>query len=123
MYLVHAQLTARTDMPLPGDTSETIRAHAKTDESIEYVVVHPTTPTGPVIGLFLLAGSVEEAEVIGATVCERALRGRAELSGFQLLACEARLVAEYYDRLAGLGPPGRVMPRPDHDSGNPFLGF
>jgi hypothetical protein len=122
MYMVHAQLAARTSELLPGDASEIFRGCAKAGESIEYVVVHPDTPIGPVIGLFLLAGSLEEAEEVGAAVCGRALRTRAELSGFLLLGCEGRLVAPYFDRLLGWAPRGRVMPRPDHDSGNLFLG-
>ncbi|MFE0774893.1 hypothetical protein [Streptomyces sp. NPDC058861] len=87
------------------------------------MVVHPDTPVGPVVGLFLLAGSLAEAEGIGASVCGRALRAHPGLSGFLLLACEVRIVAPYLDRMVGWDPPGRVMPRPDHDSGNPFLGF
>ncbi|MGW8763535.1 hypothetical protein ACWGN5_13640 [Streptomyces sp. NPDC055815] len=123
MYMVHAQLASKSSESLPGGASEIFRGSAKPGESVEYVVVHPDTPVGPVVGLFLLARSLEQAEEIGAAVCGRALRTRRELSGFLLLGCEGRLVGPYFDRMFGWDRPGRVMPRPDHDSGNPFLDF
>ncbi|MGW4645015.1 hypothetical protein [Kitasatospora sp. NPDC004289] len=87
------------------------------------MTVHPDAPIGPVVGLFLVARSLEDAEAVGAAVCARALRNHPQLGAFLLLRCEVRLVAAYFDRMFGRSSPGRVMPRPDHDSGNPFLGF
>ncbi|MFE1872675.1 hypothetical protein ACFW9N_17470 [Streptomyces sp. NPDC059496] len=100
MYLVQARLR-------PADTAE------RSDESIapffhealrgvglQHVSVHAAVGEEWVLGLFLTAPSLHEAERTASEICLRALAGTPELRGLVLTACAAAAPMEYYDRLA-----------------------
>lgn len=62
---------------------------------------HSDAPKGPVLGLFILAESLEAAEAAAARICLRAVRNCPEFAGLSLGRCEAVLVPGHHDRLMG----------------------
>ncbi|MEV3853183.1 hypothetical protein AB0J38_02530 [Streptomyces sp. NPDC050095] len=113
MYLVHAELRHADNSGLPAEAARLILDSRLPDEGIEHVVAHVDTAGGPVVGLFVVAPDVEEAERIAGAVCLRALTSRPELAGFVLRRCGARLVPEFYDLQFRPDRDGRDMPGHD----------
>ncbi|MFI1016625.1 hypothetical protein [Streptomyces sp. NPDC020965] len=99
MYLVHAQLAPLGGGKLPGEAMSLVRARVLLDRDIQHIACHPDGPGGPVLGVFTLAGSVEEAEDRVAELCRCALRNSPGLQGLQLARCEVVLA------LPSSGPP------------------
>ncbi len=99
MYLVHAQLASNNEAALPPDTVPLVTGCARPEDRLEHVAVHQEDPPGPVLGLFLLAESLEQAEGAAFRVCLRALRTCRGLTGFRLLSCGAAWPAAYYEGL------------------------
>ncbi|MEV7415136.1 hypothetical protein [Streptomyces sp. NPDC089919] len=89
MYLIHAHLTASSGAFLPGGAAAIVRGYARPEERVEYVSAHPEGFPQPVLGLYLLSGSQQEAERAAEAVCRRALSASPELRDFVLLACRA----------------------------------
>ncbi|MFF2013147.1 hypothetical protein ACFVWY_29310 [Streptomyces sp. NPDC058195] len=113
MYLIHAHFSHACRIPLPAEAAQLIRDGCE-EQGIEHAVVHPTAEgNDSLVGLFVLAGSVEEAENLAARACRRALAGHAELAGFTLASCDVRLVPDFYDQQFRPGPDGRDMPGPN----------
>ncbi|MEV6682699.1 hypothetical protein AB0N09_38420 [Streptomyces erythrochromogenes] len=113
MYLVHAELRSEAGAALPAHTDRLIAEAAHPGEGIEHVVVHEDVGFGSLVGLFVLAATVEDAERTAASVCGRVVRTQPELAGFQLRRCSARMVPGYYDRQISGPRDGRDMPRHD----------
>ncbi|MFJ5549253.1 hypothetical protein [Streptomyces sp. NPDC093225] len=132
MYLIHAALRAPSAADrLPSDCADAVRALARSDTPVEHVSAHPDARPDPVLGVYVLAGSLREAEDRTAALCRRALRELPALRGWAVGRVGAPLVAPYYERLletvpAGPGPgpgpspAGRNRPGPFPSSRKPF---
>ncbi|MGN5380933.1 hypothetical protein ACQ4WX_38795 [Streptomyces lasalocidi] len=70
--------------------------------------MHTNRATGPVLGLFLLATTLEEAEHTAATLCQRVLDENADLRRFRLASCSVAMPSSYYERM--LRPTGMERP-------------
>ncbi|THA88219.1 hypothetical protein E6R61_26805 [Streptomyces sp. LRa12] len=101
MYLVHAQLTAPPGGCLPADVARRALALARTGERVEHVTAHPHAIPNPVLGFFVVAESLFEAEELVAVMCRRLLNTHAQLRGWALLGAEVPLAASL-----GHGPLG-----------------
>ncbi|CAK7286909.1 hypothetical protein ACNFR7_04055 [Streptomyces sp. RM1] len=99
MYLVHARLLPGPGAVLPADAAVLVQQCAGPVDGVEFVVCHPAAPGGPVLGLFLLAPSLAEAEQAAERVCRRALSRHVPLRAFALLACGAVMAPAYYEKL------------------------
>ncbi|MGW6392540.1 hypothetical protein ACWFR1_18975 [Streptomyces sp. NPDC055103] len=67
---------------------------------VEHVAVHATTIAHPVLGVYLLADSLEEAEELVLTACRRMLAERPELRGWAVVDGYVPLLAPVYEALA-----------------------
>ncbi|MGF1427361.1 hypothetical protein [Kitasatospora sp. LaBMicrA B282] len=105
MYLVHATLRARPGSTVPGGLLASVRAQASADDGLEHAVVHPLGPGAAVVGMFLRAPRLADAERAAGLLCRRALAADPALLELELASCEAPLVGAFYERLLG-GPPG-----------------
>ncbi|MBW5482325.1 hypothetical protein [Streptomyces bambusae] len=103
MYLIHAQLRAPFGDPLPCDAARRALAAARPDDRVEHVSAHARAEPHPVLGFFVMANSLSEAEGRIAQLCLRLLREHGELAGWALVRAEAPLVAPLGQGL--LGPP------------------
>lgn len=73
MYLVHVHLHPHPSGDLlPGNTAATITASTAEAEGIEHVSVHPHTQPHPVIGIYVQAATLEDAEEMAESVWRRA---------------------------------------------------
>ncbi|MFD6179914.1 hypothetical protein [Streptomyces goshikiensis] len=112
MYLVHAGFRASAPgARLPAAAADLIRSLADADGlSAEHVSAHPHALPDPVVGVFLVADSLSEAERRTETLCRRALDVVPALRGWTLTRVGAPLVAPYYERLllSSSGPAGRI---------------
>ncbi|MGV9791213.1 hypothetical protein [Streptomyces sp. NPDC003435] len=94
MYLIHAHFRAHVAMAVPSaQFAELVLAHVRAGGGVEHVSAHFPLPGTPVLGFWLLAGTLREAETRTRSLCERALEASAELSGWTLLRAEAPLLA------------------------------
>ncbi|MFF5445537.1 hypothetical protein [Streptomyces sp. NPDC012888] len=91
MYLVHAQLAPPPDGQATGEAMRQVRDALLQDREVQHIACHPDGPGGPVLGVFTLAGSVEEAEDRVAALCRAALRHGPGLRGWRLGRCEVVL--------------------------------
>ena len=123
MYLVHAQLHSPAGAVLPEQAAELLAACAFEGEGLEHVTVHPDAPGGPVLGLFLSASGLDRAEGNALALCHRALQTYPQLEAFTVANCGAALVPAHWDALLPADDPGRLMPRHDPSSSNPFHPF
>ncbi|MGW5847607.1 hypothetical protein ACWFQ8_06490 [Streptomyces sp. NPDC055254] len=101
MYLVHAQLAPLAGGKLPREAMSLVSARVLKDRDIQHVAAHPDGPAGPVLGVFILAGSVEEAERRVAELCHGALRDSPGLHGSKLARCEVVLALPAGPRAEG----------------------
>ncbi|MFD9537837.1 hypothetical protein [Streptomyces sp. NPDC060010] len=93
MYLVHAHLRP----PVPGAALPTrlpalAHAAARPEDAVEHISVHADALPDPVIGLYVLADSLPQAEAAAGAVCARLLDGHPELLGWRLVRAEVPLV-------------------------------
>ncbi|MFE7135976.1 hypothetical protein ACFVIM_34515 [Streptomyces sp. NPDC057638] len=91
MYLVHAHLATGTGAELPREALGLVRASALRGRGVQHIACHPDGPAGPVLGVFVMAETVESAEARVATLCRRALRIVPALRGVRLIRCEVVL--------------------------------
>ncbi|MFD0266803.1 hypothetical protein ACFVGY_09435 [Streptomyces sp. NPDC127106] len=103
MYLIHAQFQAPLGSTLPADAARRALALAQAGEGVEHVSAHPYAEPHPVLGLFLMAPSLREAEGRAAGVCRRLLREHTGMSGWALVRAEVPLLAPLGH--GPLGPP------------------
>ncbi len=122
MYLVHAVLRhPAAGAALPPDTRELLSALVRPGDRIEHLVLHRDAVPDPVLGLFLLADSLTEAESRAAAFCRTALGSFPELLGWWADRVDVPLVTPFYDRLlAASGTPDRNGPGPFPSTGRPF---
>ncbi|MER5729228.1 hypothetical protein ABT084_12985 [Streptomyces sp. NPDC002138] len=115
MYLIHASLRApASGTPLPPHAGELVRTFADSEVPVEHVSTHPHALPGPVLGVYLLADSLEQAERRTETLCRRAFEKVPALRGWTVGRVGVPMVTAYYEGLllAGSGPAGRNGPGP-----------
>ncbi|WHM37888.1 hypothetical protein [Streptomyces sp. BPTC-684] len=88
---------------------------------MEHISVHTDGLEEPVVGVYLTAASLADAERTAVLVCHRALLACSSLAGLSVLACGAALVPEYWDGLLECG--GRDMQLQDPSTRSPFHPF
>ncbi|WP_228972937.1 hypothetical protein [Streptomyces sp. DH12] len=88
MYLVHAQFAPPPAGGPPRGAMLLARTAVLRDPRVQHVAVHPEAPSGPVLGVFVMAGSVEQAEDRVTALCRGVLRNCPDLSGWRLVRCE-----------------------------------
>ncbi len=103
MYLIHAQLSAPPGGFLPSDAARRALALARPGERVEHVTAHPDAVPDPVLGVFLVAESLTEAEALAAVLCRRLLNTHTALAGWGLRRAQAPLLAPLGH--GPLGPP------------------
>ncbi|MER5934831.1 hypothetical protein [Streptomyces sp. NPDC002054] len=95
MYLVHIHLQA----PLPGDrlphrAAAQIAGHAAGREGLLHVSVHPDPEDRPVVGVYLRAGSLAEAEAAAVRLWQLAQTAIPPLARWTLLRAEVPLLPQ-----------------------------
>ncbi|MFF5445034.1 hypothetical protein [Streptomyces sp. NPDC012888] len=93
MYLIHAQLLAPPGTTLPADAARYALALARPHEGVEHVTPHPHALPHPVLGVFLVADSLHEAEDRAAALCRRLLECHEGMAGWGLRRAEVPLLA------------------------------
>ncbi|WP_432122388.1 hypothetical protein [Streptomyces sp. S1] len=94
MYLVHVGLRAPAPRVSPHElTAPLVRSHVHPEDRAEHISVHPRALPHPVIGVYLRAASLAEAEAWAADLVDRVLARCPELSGWSPLRPEAPLLA------------------------------
>ncbi|MFD7440853.1 hypothetical protein [Streptomyces sp. NPDC059909] len=58
---------------------------------------HLNAPGGPVLGLFVAAGSLEEAERAAEAACLNTLNSDTCFTGYTLVRCAAAFVGPFYE--------------------------
>ncbi|MFF8772435.1 hypothetical protein [Kitasatospora sp. NPDC015120] len=111
MYLVHAALRApATGRGLPGDLAARLLALGGPDR-VEHVSVHPDALPDAVVGVFLTADRLADAEHRAGELLRRAVEELPALRGWSVGPVRAPLVVPFYERwLSGSGPAGRNGP-------------
>ncbi|MFF2145433.1 hypothetical protein [Kitasatospora sp. NPDC058190] len=129
MYLIHARLGPADGALLPPDAARVFASFARPAERVEHVVVHRDHVSGPVVGLFVAAASLAEAELSASEVCRRAVAEHPALRGVSIVGCGAVLVPGPWGREwtspapdppGFADPPGPLMPLHSPSSPNPF---
>ncbi|MET8623679.1 hypothetical protein ABZW30_07970 [Kitasatospora sp. NPDC004669] len=112
MYLVHAALRPLSPgLRLSLDARELLLAAIRPEDRVEHLVVHPDALPNPVLGVYLLADSLAEAESRTDAFCRRALTAVPRLAGWSAARVAAPLVTPFYERLlSSSGRPGRNGP-------------
>ncbi|MFH8753396.1 hypothetical protein ACH4GK_37820 [Streptomyces rimosus] len=90
MYLVHLTVVPLGDAPLPAGIKKILKATAPT--ALEHISVHSQARSHQVIGLFLRATSLKEAETVAEQVWERAAAVCPQLTEWSLLRAEVPLL-------------------------------
>ncbi|MET9606325.1 hypothetical protein ABZZ17_14805 [Streptomyces sp. NPDC006512] len=111
MYLIHAALRAPSpDIRLPSSTAEFIRGLPGAADLVEHVSAHPGALPDPVVGVYVLADGLDEAERRTESLCRRALEEVRALRGWTVTRVGVPLVTPYYEQLlqASSGLPGRI---------------
>ncbi len=112
MYLIHVALRPTTPTAvLPRTAGDLLLAVALPDERIEHVVLHPCASPCPVLGVYLLADCIEDAEERATEFCRRALAALPALAGWEPGSAEVPLVGPFYEGLlSASGLTGRNGP-------------
>ncbi|MFJ4473150.1 hypothetical protein ACIP2X_37440 [Streptomyces sp. NPDC089424] len=95
MYLVHVHLRG----PLSGDrlpqsTAADITRHVSGREGLIHVSVHPDPENRPVVGLYLRATTLEEAETAAERLWQLVQTALRPLSAWELLRAEVPLLTD-----------------------------
>ncbi|MCC9703932.1 hypothetical protein E4N62_00785 [Streptomyces sp. MNU76] len=95
MYLIHLALEpsgrGAGGGSLPADTGPALAASAGESEGLEHVTVHRDDPTRPVVGFFLRAACLEEAEGRAVRLWRRTVACRPDLRSWQVRCAESPL--------------------------------
>jgi hypothetical protein len=95
MYLIHLALEAGGrgvgGTSLPADTGAAIAACAGDADALEHVTVHRDDPALPVVGFFLRAACIEEAEAAAERLWRRTVAGRPDLRTWRVKCSESPL--------------------------------
>jgi hypothetical protein len=109
MYLVHLHLRPAGTSPvrdLPDRIDAVFRAAARAEDGVEHVVVHGEARPYPVLGAYLIADRLEDAEASAARVWERARASFPGLADWAVVEARVPLIASFYDDFcAGPAPP------------------
>ncbi|MFE5871901.1 hypothetical protein ACFQ6V_25110 [Streptomyces roseifaciens] len=97
MYLVHVRLRAPEGAEFPEVTGEQVRRVARPAEGVEHVTVRLNAPAGPVLGVYVLAEGLHQAEARAAAVCRRALAEIPAFRGWAPVAAEAPLIDAFHE--------------------------
>ncbi|CAG6391902.1 hypothetical protein NMG29_30780 [Streptomyces cocklensis] len=100
MYLVHLHLRPTGGSPLivlPDRIGSGLRAAARAEDGVEHVVVHSDARPYPVLGVYVVADRLEEAEANAARVWERARTSFPEFSGWTVVEVRTPPIASFYD--------------------------
>ncbi|MCF3105575.1 hypothetical protein IPZ58_28870 [Streptomyces roseoverticillatus] len=97
MYLVHVHLRAPDGADFPEAAGDQVRRLARPDEGIEHVVGRLHAPTGPVLGVYVLADGLHQAEARAALVCGRALAEIPEFRGWTSVDAQVPLVSAFWE--------------------------
>ncbi|WP_369260764.1 hypothetical protein [Streptomyces sp. R35] len=95
MYLVHVQLKGPPGQALPEHTAQLVLTHAEPQDRLEHVSAHPGASPHPVLGLFLLAADLDEAERHADLACRRALARCPSLRQWRLVSAQVPLIAPF----------------------------
>ncbi|WP_157537952.1 hypothetical protein [Kitasatospora azatica] len=114
MHLVHVELHPPVPgLLLPPGIATLIRTAAVPHDQVEHVVVHRPALGAQVLGVFLVAERLEEAEARAEALCRRLLTELGELGGWALGRVGVPLIAPFYELLlAETGLAGLNRPRP-----------
>ncbi|SEM40456.1 hypothetical protein [Streptacidiphilus jiangxiensis] len=99
MYLVHVRLGEPGHAPLPDDAAALVRSCARPADGLEFVVAHPAAMPDPVLGLFLIADSLADAEARAFRICRLALERYAPLSTWALVEAQVPLLTPFFEQL------------------------
>ncbi|MER6912321.1 hypothetical protein ABT354_11675 [Streptomyces sp. NPDC000594] len=102
MYLVHARFETVLPSQVPWDIKELSRSLLLPADHVEHLSVHRRSARHFVLGFYLLAGSLAEAETRAERVSLRLL-GTGALPPARLLAAEAPLMVP--EAVLGFGAP------------------
>ncbi|MCL8017541.1 hypothetical protein [Streptomyces sp. AS02] len=92
-----------------------LSALAQPAERVEHVVVHADRADALVLGLYVTAPSLQDAERTARALVLRALRSRPPLLDAEIVSCGVPLVAPFYDLLLSDAAGGRHVPLQDQD--------
>ncbi|MEU2430671.1 hypothetical protein ABZ611_14385 [Streptomyces sp. NPDC007861] len=92
MYLVHAHLEFPRGGEPPLGVRESVRASVVPADGVEHIAVHPRPGARLTLGIYLLAGRLEEAEAHAVRVCHRLLRDVPQLRDARLLGAGVPLM-------------------------------
>ncbi|MFJ9432873.1 hypothetical protein ACIRQY_24915 [Streptomyces sp. NPDC101490] len=93
MYLVHVGLRAPRGASAPADLRSLVLSRLGRDDGVEHVSAHPLARPNPVIGLYLRAGSLAEAEEQADGLIRLLLSHCPELADWTPLRAEVPLIA------------------------------
>ncbi|MFI8105275.1 hypothetical protein [Streptomyces sp. NPDC086023] len=126
MYLVHVALRPPPGAALDAELPTLLRALARPEERVEHVVAHPDSLPYPVLGFFLLSGSLADAERAAHAVGRRGTELLAALRGWTVLCAEVPLIAPLMEFAAasaeGRDGSGQDRIRPSRSSSDRLWG-
>lgn len=99
MYLVHARLRGPAGTLLPDSVVTMVRSCAHIADGLECVVVHADARPHPVLGLYLIAEDLEDAESRAAGMCRRTVDRYPLMAGWELVDAQVPLIGPFYERL------------------------
>ncbi|MFF5449416.1 hypothetical protein [Streptomyces sp. NPDC012888] len=97
MYLVHLALRPPPGATLDPQLPARLRALALPGERLEHVVDHPDGNPHPVLGLYLIAGSLAEAEGTARSIGLRATALLPALRGWSLAGAHVPLITPFFE--------------------------
>ncbi|MFF4152536.1 hypothetical protein ACFYZU_20170 [Streptomyces sp. NPDC001651] len=102
MYLVHVHLRAHPrGHTLPDWTAAAVAGRGAEFTGFEHVSVHRNPASGPTVGIFLRARSLEEAEAAAERLWRRSCSAHPSLRDWEFRSAEVPLIAlEYHPWLA-----------------------
>lgn len=92
MYLIHVGLQAPDGVSLPSDADVLVTTCAVPGDGLEHVSVHAEAAGGPVLGLYVSASGLRQAEEAATRLAVRTLAQSPALAQFTLVTCGAALV-------------------------------
>ncbi|MGW6704015.1 hypothetical protein ACWGDE_03825 [Streptomyces sp. NPDC054956] len=93
MYLVHVHLSSHpSGEPLPGRTASAMTEAAAGCADVVHIAVHAETAADPVLGVYLRAPSLAEAEAAAGELWRAARAAHPWLSGWRLLRAEVPML-------------------------------
>ncbi|GAA2450853.1 hypothetical protein [Streptomyces macrosporus] len=98
MYLIHVRLRPPVGAELPHDAADQVRGCAVAHERIEHVSDHRHAAGGPVLGIYLIADDLFQAEARAGSICRRALARCPDFRGWELAGVQAPFVAPFVER-------------------------